>query len=64
MIEAFQDSVDRYQPRYPILDRLRAATVHKITSYYYNKTPVCSINKVTATDNQPLSTPTIQETEV
>jgi hypothetical protein len=53
VIKAFQDSIDRHLPKFVILDRLRAVTVPKLSSFYRDKQSLNPINNVvTTTDNQ------------
>jgi hypothetical protein len=52
VIKAFQDSIDRHLPKFVILDRLRAVTVPKLSSFYRDKLSLNPINNVTTTDNQ------------
>jgi hypothetical protein len=52
VIKAFQDSIDRHLPKFVTLDRLRAATVPKLSSLYYDNQPLKPINNVITTDNQ------------
>jgi len=52
VIKAFQDSIDRQHPEYVTLDRLRAATVPKSSSFYYDNRPLTrphSLNPITTT---------------
>ncbi|CAF3879115.1 unnamed protein product [Adineta steineri] len=62
VIKAFQDSFDRYPPKYVTLDRLRANTIPKSSSYYYDKQPSNPINNVTNTDNEQLPLTIIKHT--
>lgn len=73
MIKAFQDSIDRQPPEFVTLDRLRAATVSKLSSFYYDNRPLTrphSLNPITTnatiTDNQQISTsqPIIEDTRL
>jgi hypothetical protein len=53
VIKAFQDSIDRQPPEYVTLDRLRAATVPKLTSFYNDNRPLTrpqSLNPITTTN--------------
>ncbi len=53
MIKAFQDSIDRQPLEFATLDRLRAATVPKLSSFYHdNNRPLTrphSLNPLTTT---------------
>ena len=73
MIKAFQDSIDRQPLEYVTLDRLRAATVPKISSFYHDNrpltrphslNPITTITNATITDNQPASAPNIEDTRL
>ncbi|CAF4008272.1 unnamed protein product [Rotaria magnacalcarata] len=64
VIKAFEDSIDRYPLEFATLDRLRAINVPKVPSYYNDFEHDVPLNNSTITDNQPLSTKIIQETEV
>ncbi|CAF3730993.1 unnamed protein product [Adineta steineri] len=65
VIKAFQDSIDRQPPEYVTLDRLRAATVPKVSSFYHDNRPLTrphSLNPIITinaniTDNQQTSPP-------
>jgi hypothetical protein len=54
VIKAFQDSIDRQPPEFVTLDRLRAGTVPKLTSFYQdNSRPLTrphSLNPLTTTN--------------
>ncbi|CAF1360295.1 unnamed protein product [Rotaria magnacalcarata] len=72
VIKAFQDSIDRQPPEYATLDRLRAATVPKLSSFYngsrpltrpHSLNPIITIN-ATVTDNHQPSRPTIEHTQL
>ncbi|CAF1326093.1 unnamed protein product [Rotaria sordida] len=72
VIKAFQDSIDRQPPEYATLDRLRAATVPKLTSFYYDNRPLIrphSLNPIITTntnmtDNHQPSAATFQDTQI
>ncbi|CAF0797946.1 unnamed protein product [Rotaria sordida] len=64
VIEAFEDSIDRHPPEFATLDRLRANTVPKLSSYYYDTQRPYPLHTVITTDNQSLPEKVIQETEV
>jgi hypothetical protein len=73
VIKAFQDSIDRQPPEYVTLDRLRAATVPKISSFYHDNrpltrphslNPIITITNATITDNQPASATNIEDTRL
>ena len=77
MIKAFQDSIDRPRPEFATLDRLRAATVPKLSSFYHdNNRPTLtrphSLNPIitttttnlTTTDKQPSSVPNFGDTRL
>ncbi len=72
MIKAFQDSIDR-QPEYVTFDRLRAATVPKLSSFYHDNRPLTrphSLNPIiittnaTITDKQQSSPATFEDTRL
>ncbi len=71
MIKAFQDSIDRQPPEYVTLDRLRAATVPKFSSFFHDNRPLTrphSFNSIintntTITDNRQTSPP-IEDTRL
>ncbi|CAF0924356.1 unnamed protein product [Adineta ricciae] len=60
VIKAFQDSIDRQPPEYVTLDRLRAATVPKFSSFYYdNNRPITrprSLNPIITTNTNVTDT--------
>jgi hypothetical protein len=62
VIKAFQDSIDRHLPQFVTLDRLRAAIVPKLSSFYDDNQPLSPINNVTMTTDNPITT-TIQDTQ-
>ncbi len=73
MIKAFQDSIDRQPPEYVTLDRLRAATVPKLSSFYHDNRPLTrphSLNPIipttnaTITDKQQSSPSTFEDTRL
>ena len=64
MIKAFEDSVDRYPPEFATIDRLRATTLPKFSSFYDNVQRPDPLHSLTTTDNEPLSIRFIQESEV
>jgi hypothetical protein len=58
VIKAFQDSIDRQRPEFVTLDRLRAATVPKLSSFYHDNRPLTrphSLNPITITTNATLT---------
>jgi hypothetical protein len=71
VIKAFQDSIDRQPPEFVTLDRLRAATVPKLSSFYHDNrpltrphslNPITTITNATLTDKQQSSLPTMEDT--
>jgi hypothetical protein len=73
VIKAFQDSIDRQPSDHMTLDRLRAATVPKLSSFYYDNrpltrphslNPITTITNATITDNQQSSPPNIEDSRL
>ncbi|CAF3451705.1 unnamed protein product [Rotaria sp. Silwood1] len=64
VIKAFEDSIDPHPPEFATLDRLRAYTVPKLSSYYYDTQRPHLLNNLTTTDNQSLPRRIFQDTEV
>jgi hypothetical protein len=73
VIKAFQDSIDRQPPEFVTLDRLRAATVPKLSSFYqdnrpltrpHSLNPIITTTNATLTDNQQSSPPTMEDTRL
>lgn len=70
MIKAFQDSIERQPPEFVTLDRLRAATVSKLSSLYNDSQPLTrprSLNPITTNSTntnkqKTTSTPDIENT--
>ena len=65
--------IDRQPPEYVTLDRLRAATVPKLSSAYYNNrplirphslNPITTITNATITDNKRSSPSLIDDTKL
>ncbi|CAF2684167.1 unnamed protein product [Rotaria sp. Silwood2] len=64
VIKAFEESIERHPPEFATLDKLRANTVPKLSSYYYDTQRPNILNTVTTTDNQSLPGRIIKDTEI
>jgi len=56
VIRVFQESIDRHLPKFTTLDRLRAATAPKFSSFLDDDQPLRPTDHVTVTTDNPRTT--------